>query len=124
MLEEDLPPSEELPCLSVAVIAAAAARVATSLSIPSDEELRTATHLIRGHAVVEVPSKWNRTRDGEPDLLVLPKPRTILNFIMAPCKQEVSLVRQTRHVKQASNLLKSMDPNRQTPMRASASQCG
>jgi hypothetical protein len=57
LMEEDLPPSEEMPCLSVAVIAAAAARVATSLSIPSDEELCTATHLIKGHAVVEVPEK-------------------------------------------------------------------
>ena len=86
MLEEDLPPSEEMPCLTVAAIAAAAARVATSLSIPSDEELRTATHLVRGHAVVEVPGKWNRSGDGEPDLLVLPEPRTILDFITAPCK--------------------------------------
>ena len=57
LMEEDLPPSEERPCLSVAAIVAAASRVTTSLSIPSDEELRTATHLIRGHAVVEVPGK-------------------------------------------------------------------
>jgi len=54
ILEEDLPPSKELPCVSVAAIAVAAARVATSLSIPSDEEMRTATHLVRGHSVVEV----------------------------------------------------------------------
>jgi len=57
MVEEDLPPSEELPYLSVAAIAAAAAMPTTSLSIPSDEELRTATQLVRGHAVVEVPGK-------------------------------------------------------------------
>ena len=34
LLEEDLPPLEELPCVSVAAISAAAARVATSLSVP------------------------------------------------------------------------------------------
>jgi len=93
MLEEDLPPSEELPCLSVAAIADDAARVATSLSIPSEEELRTATHLVKGHSVVEVPGKWNRLGDNEPDLIVLPEPRTIQDFITAPCKHEVSLMR-------------------------------
>ena len=123
-LEEDLPPTEEMPCLSVAAIVASAARVATSLTIPLDEELRTATHLIRGHVVVEVPGNWNRTGDGEPELLILPEPRTILDFITAPCTQEVSLMKQTRHVKQASNLLKSMDPIRQTLLRASVGQCG
>ena len=99
MLEENLPPFEELPCISVAAIAAAATRVATSLSIPSDEELRTATHIVRGHSVLEVHGKWNRTGDGEPDLIVLPEPRTIMDFITAPCKQEVALMKQTRHVK-------------------------
>ena len=71
LLEEDLPPSEELPCVSVAVIADAAARVATSLSIPSDEEMRTATHMVRGHLFVKVHGKWSRTGDGEPDLIFL-----------------------------------------------------
>jgi len=124
MLEEDLPPSAELPCLSVAAIAVVAARVSTSLSIPSDVELRTATRLVRGHAVVKVPGKWNRNGDSEPNLIVLPEPRTILDFVTTPCKQEVSLMKQTRHVKQASNLLKSMDPIRQTLIRASVGQCG
>ena len=110
MLKVDLPPSEELPCLSVAATSDAAARVATSLSIPSDEEMRNATHLVRGHSVVEVPGKWNRAGDGEPDLNFLHEPRTILDVITAPCKQGVSLMKQTHHVKQASNLLKSMVP--------------
>jgi hypothetical protein len=47
-----------------------------------------------------------------------------LDFITAPCKQEVSLMKQTRHVKHASSFLKSMDPINQTLMRASADQCG
>jgi hypothetical protein len=33
-------------------------------------------------------------------------------------------MKQTRHVKHAPNLLKSMDPIRQTRMRASIGQCG
>jgi hypothetical protein len=99
MLEEDLLSSEELPCISVVDIAAAVARGTTSLSIPSDQELRTSTHLVRGHSVVEVPGKWNRTGDGEPDLIVLPESRTIMDFITALYKQEVSLMKQTRHVK-------------------------
>ena len=144
LLEEDLPPLEDPPCVSVAAIAAAAARVATLLSLPSDEEMRTATHLVREHSVVEVLDKSNRTGDVEPELILLPEPLTISDFIMAPYKQEVSLMKQTRHVenkernplqegmwrtpvrhvKQTSNLLKSMDPIRRTLLRASAGQCG
>ena len=125
LMEEDTPPSDERPCLSVAAIADDAARVATSLSIPSDDELRTATHLVRGHTYGGgSPCKWNRLGDVEPELLLLPGPRTIVDFITAPCKQEVSLMRQTRHVKQVSDLLKSMDPIRQTLLRANVGQCG
>ncbi len=86
--------------------------------------MRTTTHLVRGHSVVEIPGKWNRTGDAELDLIVLLEPRTISDFITAPCKQEVSLMKQTRHVKHASILLKSMDPIRRTLMRASVGQCG
>ena len=124
MLEEDLPPTKELPCVSVSAIATAAARVATSLSIPSDEEMLTVNHLVRGHSVVKVPGKWNCTGDKEPDLIVLPEPRTISDFITAPCKHEVFLMKHTRHVKQVSSLLISMDPIRRTLLRANDGQCG
>jgi len=124
MLEEDLPPAEELPCVFVSAIVVAAARVATSLFITTDEEMLTATHLVMGHSVVEVPGKWNRTGDGEPDLIVLPESRTISDLITVPCKREDSLMKQTRHVKQVSNLLISMDSIRRTLLRANAGQCG
>ncbi len=59
-----------------------------------------------------------------PDTIVLPELRTVTNFMTAPCKQEVSLMRKTRHARQVSNLFKEMDPVRQTLMRVTAGQCG
>jgi len=71
-----------------------------------------------------VPGKWNRNIDLAPENIVLPETRLLNNFITAPCKQEVSLMKQTRHVRHASSLFNKMDPVRHTRMRAIAGQCG
>jgi len=101
-----------------------AERVEEALSPLSNEELNLATQLIKGHSVVEVPGKWNRNIDLAPENIVLHETRLLNDFITAPCKQEVSLMKQTRHVRQASSLFNKMDPVRQTRMRATAGQCG
>ena len=88
------------------------------------DELSLATQLVRGHSVVEVPGKWNRLGDTAPDLIVLPELRSLANFVTAPYKQEVGLMRQTRQARQAFNLFNRMDPVRQTLMRATSGQCG
>ncbi len=71
-----------------------------------------------------VLGKWNRTTYATPENIVLPETRMLTDFISAPCKQEVTLMKQTRHVRQASILFNKMGPVRQTLMRATARKCG
>jgi hypothetical protein len=123
-LEEENPPSDADPCASIEAIEDDASRAECALSPLSTEELALATELVRGHSRVEVPGRWNRNGDAPLDVIVLPEPRSLADFVTAPWKQEVSLMRQTRQARQASNLFKSMDPVRQTLMRATSGQCG
>jgi hypothetical protein len=104
LLEEVVPPSPECPCESLEAIRAISVRVAERSSLPTERELTLATQLIRGHSIVEVPGKWNRLGDAASAPIVLPETRTLLDFVTAPCKQEVSLMRRTRQARQASNL--------------------
>ena len=112
------------PCEVLEDVKSAAERASSALSQTSDEELALASHLIRGHSVVEVPGKWNRLGDLAPDAIVLPESRTLSDFITAPCKHEVGLIKQIRQAKHAFTLYKDMDPVRQTLLRANVGPCG
>ncbi len=79
-----------------------------------------ASRLIKGHSIVEVPRKWNRTTDAALEKNFLPNTIMLTDFITAQCKQEVSLLKQTRHVRQASSLFNKMDPVSQAVLRAIA----
>ncbi len=74
---------------------------------PSEEvsaaKLTLATELVRGHNVVEIPGSANASRVTLPDPIVLPQPRSLADFVSAPCKHECSLLRQSRMAKQAAN---------------------
>jgi len=59
-------------CDTLAAIKTVSERASISMSPPTGEELNIATQLIRGHSIVEVPGKWNRTGDSTPDSIVLP----------------------------------------------------
>ncbi len=83
------------PCASIEAVKAAAARADIPLSPPTVEELTLATELVRDHSRVEVPGKWNRNGDFPSEAIVLPEPRSKADFVIAPCKHEVSLMRQT-----------------------------
>ena len=104
VLEEAVPLSPENPCETLDAIRAVSERAIASISPPTEQELTLATQLIRSHSVVEVPGKWNRIGDSAPAPIVLPETKTLIDFVTAPCKQEVSLMRQTRQARQASNL--------------------
>jgi hypothetical protein len=69
---ECVPPSMEHPCGTLAANKVASERASTTLSQPTEEEISLASQLIRGHSVVEVPGRWNRTRDAVPGTIVLP----------------------------------------------------
>ena len=53
-----------------------------------------------------------------------PEPRSLVDYVTAPFKQEVSLLKHMRHARQVSALFKSMYRVRQTLVRANACQCG
>jgi len=74
--------------------------------------------------VVEVPRLWSREGDNPLDPISLPEPRPLSNYPLAPCKHECSLIKQARHVRQALEVFKTMNPVKQAMMRASACQCG
>jgi len=112
MLEEAVSPSPDYPCVSLEAIRVVSLRASECISLPTEEELTLATQLIKGHSRVEAPGKWSRCGDAAPAPIVLPETRTLLDFVTAPCKQEVSLMRQTRQARHASNLHLKMDPAR------------
>jgi hypothetical protein len=107
---------------AIRAIRSATARAVTDL--PTDDELLLATQLVRGHAVVEIPWRWSREGDPAPELIVIPEPRSLDDYASAPCKLEVSILKQIRHAKQAYNVFSSLDSVKQSLMRASAGQCG
>jgi len=74
--------------------------------------------------VVEVPGKWNRTTDAVRENIVLLETYMLTDVVIASCKQEVSLIKQTRRVRHASILFSKMDPVRQALMRGTIGQCG
>jgi hypothetical protein len=74
--------------------------------------------------VVEIPGKYTGAAVQLPDPIVLPEPRSLADYALAPCKHECNILKQRRHVGQAHKLLERMDPLKQALMRASACQCG
>ena len=124
LLEDDIQLSTERPCVALEAMRSVSERAAATISPPTEDELALATHLIRGHSVVEVPCEWSRTGDSAPVSIVLPKTKTIADFNTAPCKQEVSLMKQTRQARQTFDLFKYIDPMRETLLRANSGQCG
>ena len=112
------------PAPMLTAILNAAERAEEALSPLAIDELNMATQRIKGHSVVEVPGKWNRDIDLALENIVLPETRLLSDFVTAPYKQEVSYMKQTRHVRQASSLFNKTDPVRQTLMRANAGHCG
>ncbi len=82
------------PCQTVTEILEVAARAYSPSARATTEEQTMATQLVRGHSVVEVPGSWNKVRDPAPDPIVLPEPRSLADYVFAPCKHECSLLRK------------------------------
>ena len=58
------------------------------------------------------------------ETVTLPEPRTLGDYVTAPCKHECGILKQIRHAKQAHRLLSSLNPTRQSLLRATAGKCG
>ena len=59
-----------------------------------------------------------------PEPIVIPEPRSLVDYASAPCKLEVSILKQIWHAKQAYTVFTTMDAVNQSLVRASAGQCG
>ncbi len=90
----------------------------------SEEELTLVTELVRGHNVVEIPGSSASSSITLPDPIVLPQPRSLADFVSAPCTHECSLLRQSKMAKHAAKVFLKMGPVKQALLRASAGQCG
>ena len=75
--------------------------------------------------MVETPGSYDPEKsDSIPKPGTLPEPRTLGDFVTAPCKHEFSIRKQIRHVKQAHRPLSTLNPTKQALLRANAGQCG
>ena len=89
------------------------------------EETRTATELVKGTRMVDVPGAYDPDKvDPAPEPLTLPEPRLLSDYITAPCKHECGIFKQIRHAKQAHRVIASLNLIRQSLLRATAGQCG
>jgi len=91
----------------------------------SDEESKTTTEPMNGSRVMETPGAYDPERpDSVPEPVTLPEPRTLGDYVTAPCKHECSIPKQSRHDKQAHRLLTTLNPTKQSLLRAAAGECG
>ncbi len=62
----------------------------------SNEEIETATQMVKGHRLVEVPGKEDMafsTPPLFPELLMPLDPRGLSNYVFATCKNECAIVK-------------------------------
>ncbi len=81
-----------------------AARAYDPFEEVSAAELILATELAKGHNVVEIPGSTTAYGVTLPDHIVLPQPRSLVDFVSALCKHECNILRQSRMAKQAANV--------------------
>ncbi len=91
----------------------------------SEEESKTTSALMKGCGIVETPGSYDSERpDSVPEPVTLPEPKTLNDYVTAPCKHESGILKQIRHAKQAHRILSTLNPTRQSLLRAIAGQCG
>jgi hypothetical protein len=66
----------------------------------SEEESKTATELVRGGRLMEVPGAYDPEKpDSTPEPVTLPEPRLLSDYTTAPCKHECGIIKQIIHAK-------------------------
>ena len=112
-------------CATVKGVKEASERTGWMREPLSEEESSTATELVKGSRVVEAPGAYDPDKQNlvlEPVTLL--EPRLLGDYIIAPCKHECGIIKQIRHAKQAHRLLSTLNPTKQSLLRATAGLCG
>jgi len=101
-------------------------RMTTMREPLSEEETEVANEMVRGSRMVEVPGAYNNPeKSGSiPEPMTLHEPRLMSEYITAPCKHKCIVIKQVRHANQAHKYILALNPINQSPLRASARQCG
>ena len=89
----------------------------------TDEELVSASQLVKVQRLVKVPGLEDRTPTTHEPMRP-PDPRGMADHLTAPCKHKCAIFKQRRHMRQAHRVLVSLDPVRSALMRASSGQFG
>jgi len=91
----------------------------------SEAKSRTITELVRGRRLVEVPGAYDPEKpDFALEFVTLPKPRLLSYYTTAPCMHECDIIKQIRHANQTHILLSTLNPIKQSLLRATAGHCG
>ncbi len=87
----------------------------------SEVESRSATELVIGSRLVEVPGAYDpEISDSAIENVTLPESRHLNDYPTAPCKHECGIIKQIRHAKQAHRLVSTLNPIKQSRIRATA----
>jgi hypothetical protein len=114
-----------LECATIECVKGAYARMGELGEPLSEAEIQTATELVRGSRVVEVPRAYNpEIPDPILELMTLPEPRLLSDYSSAPCKHKCNIIKQLRHAKQAHKLILSLNLVKHTLLRATTRHCG
>ncbi len=70
----------------------------------TEEGLVSASQLVKGHRMVEVPGLEDRTPTA-PERMRPPKPRGMADYLTAPCKHKCAIFNMRRHITQAHSVL-------------------
>ena len=74
-------------------------RLISQVSNITDEELLSASQLVKGHKTVEVPGLEDRTPLA-PEPMRPREPKGMVDYLTAPYKHECAVLKQRRHIKQ------------------------
>ena len=120
---EDVDVSEE--CATITGVKEIYGRLGWLRDPLTEDESKTATELVKGSRLVEVPGAYDpEKQDPIPEPLTLPEPRLIHDYTTAPCKHECGIYKKIKDGKQAHKLLSTLNLTKQTLLRATAGQCG
>jgi hypothetical protein len=104
---------------------AVSARAHAFLEDMTDAEMEFATSTVMGERLVEIPGRYIPADEAaKPERVVLPEPRLPADYVVATCKHECAILKQSRHIKQANAVWKDGTVTQRALMLSRSGQCG
>jgi len=110
---------------SVASLFAVSARAHTFVANITQSEMNFATSLTLGERLVEFPGRFAILETHtKPEPIVLLDLRVPTDYVLATCKHECAIVKQSRHVRQAYEVWTDIILTQRARMLSRSGQCG